>query len=1170
MPHPSSTSISLVALLLAAAAATAQPVSVTSPLTINPGDTTILGVPLATAEITVRGTTLTINGRHAIASLAVIRSDTNQPGIVTHANAFTFDYAGDGSDIVHGMHLIIAGTLYIEGADGALVASRFDLNGRGFAAAQGPGAGAPNNTSTIGTGASHGGLGGGNSATSLGGTPYGSVYAPALLGSGGGFTSSGGRGGGAARIDTSATIHIDGLFTANAQSTTGNGGGGSGGSIFITCPAIVGEGTISADGGAVTGTGTGAGGGGRISIVALGIDFNGTIRAHGGASPTSSRKGGPGTVYLKAVGEPVGTIIISDVATNGQGAALDSAEPYQAHIIVRSGGAVTPGLSGTLRIESVGDIILEPGSLVNASSRGFFAAQGPGAGTPDATNEIGSGASHGGRGGDTNARSGGPTYGSILEPTELGSGGGYNNGGGRGGGAVRLIAVGMLTIDGEINADAGNATSSNGGGGSGGSIWATAADLNGNGLVSAGGSATTGTGTGGGGGGRIALTAHDAFTFTGEARAYGGSAGTPSRRGGPGTVYMRLLSEPLGELIIDDVSTDGMGAVLDTDEPLPANLTILDGGKVTPPASGTTHIQLQGALAIAPGGMIEADARGFGPAQGPGAGAPNSASLVGSGAGHGGRGGSTSSLLGGITYGSIFEPIDMGSGGGFNNGSGRGGGAIRVSAGGPAHISGTITASGGNTTNFNGGGGSGGSIWIDAASITGDGIIRADGGSPTSVSTGGGGGGRIALYADSFGYSGTIRAFGGPAPNDARKGGPGTIYMKLNTEPLGDIIIDDDSTAGEGAVIESVDSLPVHILIRQGAKVTPPPSGIMTLAIDGDLDIEAGGMIEADARGFGAGQGPGAGLPNSNSAIGSGAGHGGIGGSSGLPGGPVCGSLTQPLLMGSGGGYLSGGGRGGGALRITTLGAMNINGQVSVAGGTPSNGLAGGGAGGSIFLTASSLTGSGTIAARGGGTTGASAGAGGGGRIAIYSCDVQMPIANITSPGGLAITPSRNGGDGTVSFGSSTIQIGQQPQGGIFRGGDFFQLSVQASGDGEISYQWRTQNESGEFIPLDEGQEGVFFEVNSNTLFVAGIDCAGTGFYDCLVCDSCGCFPTNAVEIFVEAPGDFNQDGGIDGADVEAFFAAWENGDPEADINLDGGIDGADVDFFFDRWERGC
>ncbi|MCX5690281.1 MAG: hypothetical protein NTV94_10960, partial [Planctomycetota bacterium] len=46
-------------------------------------------------------------------------------------------------------------------------------------------------------------------------------------------------------------------------------------------------------------------------------------------------------------------------------------------------------------------------------------------------------------------------------------------------------------------------------------------------------------------------------------------------------------------------------------------------------------------------------------------------------------------------------------------------------------------------------------------------------------------------------------------------------------------------------------------------------------------------------------------------------------------------------------------------------------------------------------------------------------------------------------------------------------------------------------------------------------------------------------------------------------PADFNQDGGIDGSDVEAFFASWESGDVNADTNADGGVDGGDIETFF-------
>jgi hypothetical protein len=50
---------------------------------------------------------------------------------------------------------------------------------------------------------------------------------------------------------------------------------------------------------------------------------------------------------------------------------------------------------------------------------------------------------------------------------------------------------------------------------------------------------------------------------------------------------------------------------------------------------------------------------------------------------------------------------------------------------------------------------------------------------------------------------------------------------------------------------------------------------------------------------------------------------------------------------------------------------------------------------------------------------------------------------------------------------------------------------------------------------------------------------------------------------------DFNEDGGVDGQDVEAFFTVWESGEGCGDVNEDGGVDGGDIEFFFTLWEQG-
>jgi len=55
-----------------------------------------------------------------------------------------------------------------------------------------------------------------------------------------------------------------------------------------------------------------------------------------------------------------------------------------------------------------------------------------------------------------------------------------------------------------------------------------------------------------------------------------------------------------------------------------------------------------------------------------------------------------------------------------------------------------------------------------------------------------------------------------------------------------------------------------------------------------------------------------------------------------------------------------------------------------------------------------------------------------------------------------------------------------------------------------------------------------------------------------------------------DCPADFNADGGADGADVAAFFAAWDGGSLASDVNDDGGVDGADVAVFFAAWSAGA
>ncbi|MCX5690415.1 MAG: immunoglobulin domain-containing protein [Planctomycetota bacterium] len=92
----------------------------------------------------------------------------------------------------------------------------------------------------------------------------------------------------------------------------------------------------------------------------------------------------------------------------------------------------------------------------------------------------------------------------------------------------------------------------------------------------------------------------------------------------------------------------------------------------------------------------------------------------------------------------------------------------------------------------------------------------------------------------------------------------------------------------------------------------------------------------------------------------------------------------------------------------------------------------------------------------------------------------------------------------------------------------------------------------------------------SNALTIQAVSAADAGRYELRISTACGSFTTAAAVLDVSCPADFNEDGGVDGADVDFFFVAWANGETRADTNFDGGVDGSDVDRFFARWESGC
>ncbi|MBS0197449.1 MAG: immunoglobulin domain-containing protein [Planctomycetes bacterium] len=128
-------------------------------------------------------------------------------------------------------------------------------------------------------------------------------------------------------------------------------------------------------------------------------------------------------------------------------------------------------------------------------------------------------------------------------------------------------------------------------------------------------------------------------------------------------------------------------------------------------------------------------------------------------------------------------------------------------------------------------------------------------------------------------------------------------------------------------------------------------------------------------------------------------------------------------------------------------------------------------------------------------------------------------------------------------------------------------FSVTAAGRGPITYVWRKDG-----APIDSSPTANPSAVTA-ALMLTDVQSADDGIYDCVVTNACGSITSGAATLSVcaclDCPADFNQDGGIDGSDVDAFFNRWEAGSCDADANQDGGIDGADVDTFFAAWEAG-
>lgn len=772
--------------------------------------------------------------------------------------------ANTGVNAQHDRLAVSAGGNFTLGAMAAI-----DLDGKGFAAERGPGAGEHSARSGSGISASHGGEGAYGQDAENPSVTYGSITAPIHLGSGGGTAHPGG---GALRLDAGLVATINGSITVNGICVSNQRPHGSGGSIYIRAGEITGTtGLLQAR--AALSTGYWGGGGGRISLVATNTTSapNGlTLDAFGGPGTRQGDRGADGlagTIFIQTLAGQRLIINQNDRRREGEDYMYYTDLPAVLHDLESPPGIDNPFSDAALRLENlaqvrltdsirIGDLewICETSTLDLSGFTLFFKEPKP-AGFPDMSE---------------------PSTTPITIPSEMGGGTVYPNGG-------RIIwddepfTIPVLLWTGPngsadgFDPDMAYPYGSN--------LTVTAVANPGYDFVRWLGSLP-----------ESQNPENEELTFTvlpgkyfravfassaAGTRTWIGDANTDSQAATAENWYPQSVPETGHEIVLNDASfvhtnwntnillvterwedwihhaadlewdldgiepaswtqtedyygtvtvrtrypeVDGVGTTF-TNLTVTGNIQI-EGGTWTHPANTGNHEQ-HDRLAVSAGGnftlgtnaVINLVGKGFEEERGPGAGTTGLRTNADRAASHGGIGGYLPAEGPANTYGSFILPETLGSGGGSDM---EGGGAVRLHVGGNAVLNGLITVAGqGNSMRACS---AGGSILILADTVSGDGFLVARGGGGYW----GGGGGRIAVYLrsskdfgdlqfDARGANGNVSHSG----TDLARSSAGTIYL-------------------EGV---DVKNRPIAVLRIDNQGIVTPLDGNMTTPIPDDVSL---------------------------------------------------------------------------------------------------------------------------------------------------------------------------------------------------------------------------------------------------------------------------------------------------------------------------------------------
>ena len=570
-------------------------------------------------------------------------------------------------------------------------------------------------------GASHGGLGGCESARS---SAYGSIFDADV-----GGRSTGSRGGGVIALTVRDTLEFFGAVTANGG--TGDStktGGASGGSVLISTTIFQGFGSLSAAGGPGTGSG-GGGGGGRIAIFAKDINrFGGNYTAYGGSGGCT---GGAGTVLLRTLKAGLNSdslIAANDPQFAGASAArtqtivshgtqaefkLDvfevagnawvSFKEHETDRVIVDARRLTGDRTALMHVLENQTIRIEYSAAAQAKPLAVLCAIRV------------------------------EEHGEVVFPTR-----------------VHMISE----------------------------AFPNDYTLDVRGLLTGGGELTVATGA-------KVIFAPSARTASGRGGSYGVDSTEYVFVTQPGEFQFLtglLLSEGSQTEFVSGTDTAPckefqQSRVCGTATVKATLVRVTTGGTLI---GGDLRIVKCDSLQLGLGARITADGHGHSHGEGPGVGTSVSSASHG---GYGGRISCDDCFV--AQYGDYEAPDDFGSGGGDAGNSapdgGAGGGRIYIEAD-LAHNDGTISASGTQGSVADPAScGSGGSVFIKVAKLlTGNGDIVANGGGG-SVADAGGGGGRVAVHIEgASGFHGTFQTTGGESKhNDAKhRGGHGTAFVR--------------------------------------------------------------------------------------------------------------------------------------------------------------------------------------------------------------------------------------------------------------------------------------------------------------------------------------------------------------------------------------------------------